>query len=495
MIQSNPDRERHTIPRWNSIKTAQSLGELSSVKTGNGKAFPDAQQQLKKLLEDWKTEKNLPLAIEIISTTKFIQNAENDIGDIVSYAEKTVSEMSAPPTPLYEFLFSSDGGNALQSYSQSRKISTIKKTLANYPHNPLLWSELSREYVIDGNEQKGEKAIHVAYGLAPNNRSVLRAIARFYTHVGDPEQALFFLRKGDCVKADPWIMSAEIAISNELKKPSRNVKLAQSMIINDNYNPLSISELAGELGTMDFLAGNNKQGKKKLALSIKQPFENTVAQIAWINKSICNVDGILASIESKVDCNYEAMARISLHEKEWENAMSYAEAWQDYQPFSREPAIFGSFISTDFLFDSERAIKMINRGLLSNPDNADLLNNYVYALILSNNLEEARSQYYRAIDLCKNDEPVALIATGGMLEYRLGNPSKGKERCLKAIEKARKQGNQDVLFRALLCFAREEKRQGHPIDRQISEIEAPAFRVYFQQYQRIIENYKIYSQL
>lgn len=491
MIHANPGKERHTIPRWNSIKTAEKLGELSPIKSNNTSSDSIQHNSLDTLLDDWKVEKNLPLAVEIISTAKLTGN-QTSIDDVMSYATTAISEMDNVPKLLKEIILGTDNKDIYTTDTHQSCIRKIKNSLLIHPHNPLLWSELSREYVICGQESKGEKAITIAYNLAPNNRTVLRSIARYYTHTGDLERALFYLRNSDIVKSDPWILSSEIAISNRLKKTSKFTKLASNLIESKTLSPLSISELASELGTMDFLSGNSRQGKKKLLLATVDPFENAIAQIAWINEAVYSIDGVIRSIPESVECNYEANTKLFIQAQHWKLAQTASGLWQEYQPFSREPAMISSFISLDFLNDYSKAIETLTCSLKSNPNCVDLLNNYIYALILNGEVEKATQMYEKAIALNAGDQSIALIATGGMLNYRNHNPKAGQELYLEAIEKLKKQNNLDMTFRALLCFAREEKLQGNSILHLLNEIEDSKYNVLRTKYQTIIDNFQLY---
>lgn len=357
----------------------------------------------------------------------------------------------------------------------------------------MLWVELSREYTILGQYEKAKKAIQTAYGLSPNNRAVLRAIARFYTHISDHEQALYYLRQSSIVNNDPWVLAAEISISNVLRKTSNKIKVARQIVESNNFTPLSISELASELGTMEIYSGNSKLGKKRLKTASIEPFENAAAQLAWINNNVCNISSIIFSFPSSIECNFEAHTLLCLKNQDWVCAQKAAGLWQEYQPFSHNVALISSFISSDYLQDYDTAIKSIKCGLLSNPNNVDLMNNYIYALILSGNIEAAKKEYQHALSFDSGSEKksVSLLATGGLLQYRCGNSQEGKRMYIDAIEQLKNDGKPELVFRATLCLAREEKLIGNSIDILLNEINSPKNSIFKKQYQRIIDNYNL----
>lgn len=497
MINANIEAERHTIPRWNSIYVSEKLGEMSALK--ESKSNPDTsilKKQLSELLEDWKHEKNITLASEIISTAHAFNSDEN-IEDVIQYARKKIEQSSNAPKLLIDSI--TDDAKDLRSQqrlvdSHRVRISKIKKSLIQYPYNSYQWIELAREYVILGQVEKAKKAIHVAYNLLPENRLILRAISRFYTHLGDTEQALAILRKSTLLKSDPWVLAAEISTSNIMGNTSRNIRSARQMIEDHNNNPLSLSELASELGTMEFFSANQKNGKRYIRTAVKAPFENSVAQMVWINRNLYNIAGILEeSIPDNLDCNYEALMRVFIQKHNWKEAERSAGLWQEYQPFSHVPAIISSFISSEYTLDFDKAIKSLKIGLKSNPDNVELLNNYVYSLVQSDRLAEAEDNYKRAVLLDSSKKSIALIATGGLLEYRKGNPKEGRLKYKEAICLFEDSREDALKFLALLCFAREEKRIGNAIDDLLKEIDSPKNVSYKENYREIIDNYGLYN--
>lgn len=498
MINANIEAERHTIPRWNSIYVSEELGEMSALKLLKHEHSTDLlEKQFTKLLNAWKNEKNITLAGEIISTARAMNSKEN-IDDIIKYAKKKIEQSGNAPKLLIDCI--TDDERKLRDRqhlvnSHQERIQKIKQSLVLYPYNSYLWIELAREYVIFGQINKAKRAIHVAYHISPENRLVLRAISRFYTHIGDTEQALAFLRKSTLLRFDPWVLAAEISISNLMGKTSKNIKTARLMIDDPNNNPLSLSELASELGTMEFFSANQKSGKRLIRTAVKAPLENSVAQIVWINKNLYSIATILDEyFPQNLNYNYEALMRLFVQKHMWKEAENSAGLWQEYQPFSQMPALISSFISSEFTLDYEKAIKALKIGLNSNPNNIDLLNNYTYALIQSGDLNKAEEIYKRAILLDSNKESVILVATGGLLDYRKGNPEEGRKKYIEAIKMFEESKEGALRFLALLCYTREEKRIGNSIINLLNEIDSQKNASYKEYYSEIIDNYALYRQ-
>lgn len=497
MIQSDDFVERHTIPRWTSIETAKELGELSSFRQQLNKSTlsEDINEQLEKLLFEWANEPSLPLAIEIISAAKFSDNS-TDIQQVLDYAIQALKGIDSPPIFLKSILNLEHEQSSPRPLNSTvfRKqahiaISKLKRSLSSYPRNPLNWCELARYYLILGQMKQSEKALLIANMLAPNNRTVLRALAHFYSHVHDPEKGLYYLRKSDITIYDPWVLCAEIALSNELQKSSRFIKRGNSLIENKNINPRALSELASELGTMDFASGDKRRGRRKIEIAKLMPHENSVAQMTWINQRVCNIEGILDGIvEPKY--NFEAESKWCLLNEQWEKAVETISKWQDYQPFAQAPALAGSFIATDYLGDPNRAIAFLEQGRQSNPKDISILNNYIYSLIMAGRLSDASKQFdYFSFSNADNDEHIFLIATYGLFNFRSGNYDEGRFYYQTAINCAKQFNHPETAYRATIYYAREEKRIGSDITSQLSVLFSDKNKSYYSQYETLVKKF------
>ena len=325
MIRTCVADKRHIIPRWNSTDVANALGETSPLcRVEQPQFIVKETEHLLSLLHDWKLEKNLPLAIEIISSSKIIKNTQIDISEVEQYARQHINRMNNAPVLLRDIigLDSPDTPSISGSHTDKvrQTIAILKHSLMKSPRTALNWCELARNYLVLGQLHKCEYALHVARLLAPDHRAVLRALAHFYVHIGDVEKGLYYLRKSPALSFDPWILSSEIALSNEANTTSKFVKLGQQMIEDTNINPAALSELAGELGSMDFVADNKRKGKRKIEIAKKVPHENSVAQMTWINQKVCKIDNLISDM-AEPKCNYEAVAKQVIEQENWSHAV------------------------------------------------------------------------------------------------------------------------------------------------------------------------------
>lgn len=494
MIQNEDNRDRHVVPRWNSIGVMLDNKELkpSLNKNIEEKSLDD---DLEILLDEWKHEKSLPLAVEIITSSEL--RGFSDFSDQVNHIKEIVDTTESIPQAVKNILepqyFAREIYNDSYSHNLGKSIRVIKDRLIKYPRNPLLWSELARNYLIIGNEDKAEKALKVAYSLAPTNRNVLRAISRFYLQINDPEVALYYLRNAPNLKRDPWLLSAEIAISNSINKTSKHIKGANRMIESKAYSPYSISELASELGTLDYWNGHAKRGKEKFKQALVQPIENSAAQISWCHNHLHKVSDLIETMPNTIRYNYESQVELNRDKENWKETHDFVKKWLQYQPFSSIPAMLSSFYYTEYELDNDSARKVLIPSIRSNPDNIDLINNYVYALLLDDDIIEAEKALNKATKLPNAQKNIPLIATTGLFYYRTNDATTGKNLYKVAIEMAKKENDEERMFYANLCLIREELRIGNYVDPIIQKLKKQKYNKYYKKYKTIIDNYGLSS--
>lgn len=493
MIQPEASNTRHTIPRWNTINTSIALGEMDSYAIRPKSLNQNRKNELDLLLGEWEHEQSLPLAVEIISANRFVES-NVDISNVLTFIKNLESAGTKLPLLVQELIDKENETTVerMLPLNYRESISRTKKALAQFPRNPLMWSELGREYLVSGEIKKSEKAMHVALSLAPNDRTIVRSVARLYIHTGELDKARYYLDNCDLVNIDPWILASEIALLNQMGKSSRLVKRGREMLLNQNYSPLALSELASELSTMDFSSGNSKQGKRKIQIVQNHLHENAFAQLVWVNKNVYNLSHLIAEAPSP-SCNFEAIAKSHYFMGEWNKAFQYTGKWLEYQPFSREPALLGSYIAADLIGDVKKAHEAICCGLKSNPNDSTVVNNYIYISILMSNFSTAQEYMKKASAQFDISADVLLTATNGLLLYRTGYPDAGLEKYKEAVAIADKQKDDVLQCRAAIYLAREEKRVGHDISPWIKYIDKYSKEAFFSDCIPLLEAFNLFD--
>ncbi len=187
-------KDRHIIPNWRSFENTAKLGELNGSKSI--KLDSSFKPDISDLIDSWNDSKCIGIAGDILGVA-LVCNQENDktVRDISNFVlqnkeiatkaiidaannvlklKKTEIELSLDISKPELF---GDKSNLLEIHI---KINNLKRKLIESPYNPIYWVELARYYSILGQDVKAERAIKNALFLAPENRFILRSIARFY---------------------------------------------------------------------------------------------------------------------------------------------------------------------------------------------------------------------------------------------------------------------------------------------------------------------------
>jgi tetratricopeptide (TPR) repeat protein len=466
MASSFENKDRRIVPNFRPLMITAELGELNDTRNIEQikKTFP-----LQFVEEDWQNNKTTIHAAELIGTSimagEFSFQSAKDAADFILQNTSKATEAQISLARYFHFQSSQTDSSTLsldrfidenKQHKLYVEISLLKKLSYKFPHNPFYYTELARLYALIGHEDKAIKYMRVAFSLAPSNRYIIRCYARLLLHFKKPEEAHSMVKKTALIKVDPWIVATEISISSILKKNSNLIKRGMEFIDSKNHSPFSITELSGSIGTVEFLAGSNKKSKSYFLKSLIAPNDNSLAQAEWINLKENMFE--LSPDKFEIDNSYEALAFEYREKEDWEKAVDNAERWFLDSPLSRRAAIFASHVSNIFLGDFDRSAKFCEAGLISSPNDAQLINNLSYALFLQNKTTEGFEQLNK-IDLYSVNEnalKVCLLATSGLGYFRSGLIELGRESYIKAIEGATMMKNDYLVKMAKLNLAREE---------------------------------------
>lgn len=465
-------KDRRVLPNWRSFISTVMNGELNNLKS-DSKVEKRKNLSIDDYLLAWKQETSIPIASDLISAAftngfKRIPEIEEAAKFILSNKEKSTESQRA----LASFFISdfqpktremNANGNRGQLISLDKQwelISNFKKKIHKYNFNPIFYVDLSRLYSILGNEEKAIRNMRIALQLSQENRFVLRAAARLFSHFGRVDFIHDIIRKSDIVRNDPWITSTEIALTTIIGRRSKFVKIGRKMIDSSNFSPFDLTELAASIGTLEFINGNRKKSKKLFKTALKLPNDNSLAQTEWIISKDRLFEFNPADYE--VDNKHEALALDNYFSHKWDEALNQCVTWYCDIPFSKRPIILGSNIATIFLNNSPIGRKILQAGLISHPNDAQIINNLSYSFALEDKIKEAEDQMNRIkkTSLINETTRICLTATQGLISFRKGEITKGRELYLKAIAESKKIGNEYYNWSAILNYAREEIKAG-----------------------------------
>src|SRR5204862_4048436 len=186
------------------------------------------------------------------------------------------------------------------------------------------------------------------------------------------------LRRMPVTREDPWLLASEIAAADLNGKTSRLVKRGREMLASANYAPFHLAELATAIGSLELKAGNAKAARKLFQKALRQPTENSLAQIEWASERLSGIR--INPQQFSIPYSHEARALYSHSAADWKRAVAESIKWLADEPFSTRPAVLGSFIAAEHLEDFSLAAKICNDGLIATPSDGTLLNNLAFAL-------------------------------------------------------------------------------------------------------------------
>ncbi|HBV15267.1 tetratricopeptide repeat protein [Chryseobacterium carnipullorum] len=481
--------DRRVIPNWRSFEKTISLGELDAL--NNSKMLIKRNIDINEYILDWTKNKSLIHASDLISAAIVNNSRSNE--EVINAAhfiienkvQATYSQISTSKFILgvenlpqnhsfYDTITLDNISNLINQELIYEKIKVLKAKISVYHLNPILYVELSRYYSIIGQEIQSIKSMQIALNLAPHNRFVLRSAIRLFLHFDNESNDFVdyihdFLRKSPLILNDPWLTSAEISIATLRGRNSKFIKKANDLVNSKNISPFNLSELASSLGTVELLNGNSKKSRDLFRKALISPNDNSLAQVEWASTKDKQLE--IEQDKFNVKLNFEALALDNFNNNNFNEALSNSVKWFADMPFSKRPIMFGSSLSSTLLKDQKKSISLVRAGLISHPNDPQLINNLAYALALDNRPIEAMAELNKIKNSIVTDEVtnICLAATKGLALFRSGKYDEGRSFYIKAIEQTQTKQNRELNWLAILNYAREEvlinsEYTGHLID-------------------------------
>jgi Flp pilus assembly protein TadD len=458
------DQDRNVIPRWRDFRTTVELGELGSGKT---EIKPNRlAHDLTWLTRDWQENKTASFAGDLISAGMVSGNLEaaREASEfVVSLGEGASTQLRAlalrvlaggqplitPPSQL---------DLNLEAVTQpSAEIAFTRRRLVQHPSDAVLWMDLAYLYAIRGLSTKSERAVRIALNLAPSNRFILRSAARFFIHRDRVDTAHELIRRSPGFRADPWLVSAEIAIALAAERTPWATKEALTLLNSGNFPSHHLTELSSALGTLEFNAGNARKAKKFFKTSLIAPNDNSLAQAKWISRSMSGLWIDSGSDRLQIARPFEADAYEAFGKGDWRKAFNSTMQWLGDQPFSSRPAHLGGYIASSLLEDFTVAEEVAKFGQVVNPTDPAFNIALAYCYASSGRLEES------ALELAKvptlgNEQWVeaAVDANQGLIAFRRGDAEMGRKFYAEAVRKADRDEDKRIKTIALLNWCAEE---------------------------------------
>jgi tetratricopeptide (TPR) repeat protein len=456
-------KERHVIPRWRSYKGAIAHGELVSENTQKDLEFqPDF---VGSKIDEWKQNRTAAHAVDLVGAA-ILAGRPEVAREAAAFLLAGDTETSRVASELAELILSG------QTYREPSPvvvpttqkelrlhISSLRCRLREHLNNPLMLHDLAHAYGLVGLLEKAKRYSRMALALAPNNRFLLRSAARLFVHCGVPDEGLKVLRRAESLRHDPWLLAAEIAVSDLAGQTSKYIKHSKRWIDAQKFGPFHLSELAGAIATQELESGNIKGTKKLLKGAMLDPTENVVAQTEWLigHRGLQRIPELSVRRPDTNEANFfEAFT-----EARWTNAMTEARLWCADQPFSTGAITWGSYVAGTILENHHEAMALLDIGHLANPSDWVIKNNMAFHKASVGFLDDAEAWLDR-IALDTNDVAAkgTTTATRGLIAYRRGNIDEGRAKYAEALNVFVEGRDARAALLAKLHWALEEVRSG-----------------------------------
>jgi len=318
--------------------------------------------------------------------------------------------------------------------NEGASIRQLRKRLQGSMSNPLAWADLARLYASLGENEKSERAMLVAVELAGRNRWITRSASRLFVHLGKPDRALDVIAKNPFTRGDPWLMAANVAVSQVAGVAPIFWKEAKKLLSAD-VRPVHLAELSSAIATLELDSGQTKHAKKLLQQSLIEPTGNALAQAQWAKraKHISNLD---LSAVSTVDDASEAKYWAAYAAGEMEIALRFAKEWLRDEPYSSRAAVIASYVAS-LLNDYSSIEQILSIGLRANGENKTLKINRAFCIFASGDsgmfgrFKVTAASVYRDLNNAQKSDDFNTVAhaeaTIGLCFYRTGNAEKGKQ--------------------------------------------------------------------
>jgi tetratricopeptide (TPR) repeat protein len=158
---------------------------------------------------------------------------------------------------------------------------------------------------------------------------------------------------------------------------------------------------------------------------------------------------------------HEAGAQTAFRNGDWNVALDNGLLWMQDEPFSSNASTFASYIASIGLGDHHEALRILEAGLVANPDHWLLLNNQAFSLANLNETDKA-SAVLKKIKIAELDDykRAVIRATEGAIHFRRGEYEAGRAAYREAVETFSERGQARSRAIAVLCWAREEAMIG-----------------------------------
>jgi len=444
------DRRRHLLPRWRSPRLAAVAGELSTrPNTARVQHLEAELEHRLRSVDSARPEDVLSAVVELLIAARAANEKE-----VAQTARNLILGDQTASIALRDTVEALDLRSAPSPNDPAAIIANARRRLLHQPHSPITWMELARGRLLLGDTRDARRALLVARNLAPTDRLISRAYARFLVHESQFDEAHALLARHPRLVVDPWLQASEIAVARLAGRTAVSLSRVRYDLRSRTTPVTEWSELSAAVATAEFEAGNSGRARSLMRLAIEGGHDNALAQALSLQR-----DGLRVSdeaLEEKVmrhPLGFEARMQRAFIGADWEGVWSEGRQWQEDQGFSTQPSYVLTVVASVGLLDPERTLEAAQMGLAAKASDATVRNNHAYALLLLGRTTEASAildSVQSKLETLPLDERTALTATKGLLAYRTGNEALGAALYTEAARLAESGGRKRTALAATL---------------------------------------------
>lgn len=445
---NNPQihKRSHVVPKWFEYRKAIKKGELVVPREIPYEINRVTMESIQNDLEEFKADSTPEMACRLMGAG-IVVGDEQLSRDMASFITKKggVDPLSIK---LADKVLNVDSDIEHMSEKDVR-ISELRKWVSEYPNSAITWIELSREFIIKGQDKKAKRAAKIAVQLAPYDRYIVRCAVRLFLHTGDLDMAWHYIARASKHHFDPWIKATEVnvALISDHKTPDINKFIPRNLSGDQLFH---YSELLESAGYLELNSGNDRKAKKQLQLAWAKPSENVITHAEWLLRN--KIPWMRGKAALEFDKSLEAKTWINYINFKLEEALGAAREWELEEPYSKFPFVVGASIACG-AGQPEIGVAIAKRGLFCNPHDRTIYNNLCYSLLRAGRVDEA-GEYINK--LAGTDSDLYCQATIGLYEFKSNNINGGRQAYYNVIEEFKQKGQPELQAEALLNLALAE---------------------------------------
>lgn len=436
------------LPPWLPFyvaATQREIGVAPVIMHSPGAGIVTANVGFFETMEEFRMDPSIFLATELLGTARIL----NETGAARELAEYVLGNPLAGPLAT-EFAREVLGGGTPRQVSTDHKagIASNKARLSNFPRDAITWVEQARLYCIRGHNDKAEKSMQVALQLAPQDRFVVRAAIRLFVHNGKWDRALHIANQAYQQSGDPLIFGPLVSVATHLKKlPAKLSSIGNASLASPDI--FLHAETLAALGALDLTKGADQRSKRFFKRAWEDPTKAVIGHSQWVLRRHHQSLGVAHKIDFSQ--SLQALSYMRFEMLDFKGSTEASVEWALEEPFSRAPYILAT-IAAGHDEHFERAAELAKEGLIANPKDSILINNFVFSKLRAGDVQSAEEYIGHILPLINQPEEIGGLATYGLFLMSSGRILEGSSCYERAIAKAVAAENTRLIVLATLNY-------------------------------------------